>query len=78
VYQVPAQQPPQQPPPPPPQQAAPAPAKESKDRGDRGRRTGGIILIVLGVLFLLNQFIDWGLLWPVVLIGLGLLIWFRR
>jgi hypothetical protein len=38
----------------------------------------GIILIVIGILFLFNQFINWDVFWPVVLIALGLVIWFRR
>lgn len=42
----------------------------------------GIILIIIGILFLLNTFIDWlswSRLWPVILIVIGLLvILFRR
>jgi hypothetical protein len=45
--------------------------------------TFGIVLVVLGVLFLLNEFgllwwVDGRLIWPVVLIAGGLLLLYRR
>ncbi len=45
----------------------------------RRRNILGIILIVLGVLFLLGSFnllwwFDWGKLWPLILVAVGLLI----
>ncbi|MHB9150133.1 MAG: LiaI-LiaF-like domain-containing protein [Thermoleophilia bacterium] len=56
-------------------QPAPVAARPEKDRG---RRTLGIVLIVIGVVFLVNQYIAWDVFWPVILIALGLFIWFRR
>lgn len=55
----------------------------------RSRRQawGGAILIILGILFLasnlgllwwLNWRLFWQLFWPLILIGLGLLLFFRR
>lgn len=57
--------------------AAPAPA-QSRERG-KGSLVGGLVLITLGVLFLADQLIpqvNFGDLWPVILIviGIGLLI----
>lgn len=45
----------------------------------RRRNVLGIILIVLGILFLLGSFnlfwwFDWGNLWPLILVAIGLLI----
>ena len=42
---------------------------------------GGVILIVLGLIFLANQFIpgiDIGRLWPLILVAIGIGIIFRR
>jgi phage shock protein C len=47
----------------------------------RGATLAGLALVVLGALFLLRQFvpfIDLALFWPLILIGLGLLILIRR
>lgn len=74
---------------PPPAATAPPPASpveprdepKEEDDHDRPRRTVGIILIVLGAWFFLQQFFDfwnWGELWPILLILLGLLLLFRR
>lgn len=54
--------------------------KEEKNEGKLAKKpifpTGGIFLIVLGVIFLLNNYgfsyIDIGKLWPVILIIVGL------
>lgn len=43
----------------------------------RDGKFGGYILIALGVFFLLSKFITWltfGLLWPLILIGVGIYI----
>ncbi len=83
----PAEPPADTPPPPPPPPAAAAPPRpveepaETEEDHDRPRRTVGIILIALGAWFFLDQFFDfwnWGELWPVLLILLGLLLLFRR
>lgn len=73
---------PQEPPQP---QQAPAsqptyqpPVVEAPPERDRGRRTLGIVLIALGVVFLVNQFIAWDIFWPVILIAIGLIVLFRR
>jgi phage shock protein PspC (stress-responsive transcriptional regulator) len=55
---------------------APAAVPHS-DNGGRAALVVGIGLVVLGVWFLVRQYlptIDWDLLWPVVLIGIGGLI----
>lgn len=55
--------------------------QEQHPRRGRGGITGGIILIVIGLLFLAQQVVpglDIGRLWPVILIVLGLAIIFRR
>ncbi len=53
-------------------------SKESKR--ERGGALGGIILIVLGLLFLADNFLpgfDFGHLWPVLLVAIGLGILLR-
>jgi len=67
------------PPGPPGTYVEPRPAR----RRSNAQLTLGIVLVVLGVLFLLNQFgllwwIDGRLIWPVVLIAGGLLLLYRR
>ena len=46
--------------------------------GLRGPEILGLLLIGLGVLFLLDRFtpfaLGWGLIWPVILVGLGVLV----
>jgi phage shock protein PspC (stress-responsive transcriptional regulator) len=60
-------------------QAAAAPPRHRRDPGDRAR--GGLVLgallIVVGGLFLVRQLLpslDFGLLWPIAVIGLGVLL----
>lgn len=65
----------------PPEQEAPAPSPPSR-RG-QGRGFFGIVLVIAGVLILaanvgLFSWWDWGVWWPVMLIGLGLLVLARR
>ncbi|MCK5840273.1 MAG: PspC domain-containing protein [Bacteroidales bacterium] len=52
------------------------PTGEKKDHG-KGSLIGGIILITIGVLFLIDKFfprLDFGDLWPIILIVAGILI----
>lgn len=44
---------------------------------------GGLVLIAVGVLFLLKNIgvlegIDWGILWPVAIIAIGLNMFFKK
>ncbi|MHB8869770.1 MAG: LiaI-LiaF-like domain-containing protein [Thermoleophilia bacterium] len=64
--------------PPAPHTQSPPPVVEPPRERDRGRRTLGIVLIALGVVFLVNQFIAWDIFWPVILIVIGLIVLFRR
>jgi phage shock protein C len=53
------------------------PLKESKGKDNKSRGiTGGLILIVIGVIFLINIFTDFRFrdLWPVLVITLGVII----
>ena len=55
------------------------PKKEKKNY--HGNLTGGLILITLGILFLIARFvpnIDFGDLWPVILIVVGITILMRN
>jgi len=48
---------------------------------DRGSVIGGLVLIVLGALFLLDNFLDirFGDLWPLILVAVGVgLLWRSR
>ena len=61
--------------------ATPASAVTVPNAGSGGRAgvVVGIGLVVIGVWFLLRQYlpdINWGLLWPLVLVGIGALILF--
>jgi uncharacterized membrane protein len=82
---------PQAPAAPPAPQAVPSwtpPVTPPPDRHHGGSREarsggvlGGVILIVLGLIFLANQFIpgiDIGRLWPLILVAIGIGIIFRR
>jgi phage shock protein PspC (stress-responsive transcriptional regulator) len=45
--------------------------------GDRGTLVVGLILIVIGAVFLVREFVpalDWGRLWPIALVAVGLVI----
>ena len=55
--------------------------KQKMKAGQRGRNVLGIILVIVGILFLLASFrffwwLRWTYLWPLVLIAIGLLIIF--
>ncbi len=55
-----------------------APAEKNKTR-EHSLNILGIVLIVLGVLLLLNSlfsWLNWGRLWPIILIAIGLLLIF--
>ncbi len=59
--------------------AAPVPVAAARDAGSGGRAgvVLGIGLVVVGAWFLLREYlpdINWGLLWPLVLVGIGALI----
>jgi uncharacterized membrane protein len=65
--------------------AVAAPAPVTGQKGGRGARSGGImggvILIVLGGIFLVSEFvpgIDIGRLWPLILVAIGIGIILRR
>lgn len=53
-------------------------AEEVKDPKNQGKNyTGGVILIVLGILFLISNFVpqlDFGKLWPLILVAIGIVI----
>jgi phage shock protein PspC (stress-responsive transcriptional regulator) len=85
---APAEVPPEQPLPPvtpplPPAQPQPHPSHpETHDEEHHRRRTAfGVVLICVGILFLIQQFVpafDWGRFWPVLLVGLGAYILLRE
>lgn len=64
--------------PPPPLPPPPLPPRRADtDDAHRGRRIGGIVLIVLGLLFYAQYFLpalSWATLWPAILIVLGIYI----
>lgn len=67
----------------PPAWTAPEPAPQPKRERDvrSGGVMGGVILIVLGLIFLAGQIvpgIDIGKLWPLILVAIGIGIIFRR
>lgn len=49
-------------------------ARRTYDRPDNGGVVGGIFLVTIGTLFLINRYVDvdFGKLWPIILIALGL------
>ncbi|OGL77532.1 hypothetical protein A3J43_02790 [Candidatus Uhrbacteria bacterium RIFCSPHIGHO2_12_FULL_54_23] len=57
-------------------------AKQKDNEGEgRRRNVGAVVLIVLGALFLLNNFMprwDFGRLWPVFLIVVGVMLLIQR
>jgi phage shock protein C len=57
--------------------ASPAAAPTSSGSGGRAGVVVGIGLVLIGVWFLLREYLpdfDWGLVWPLVLVGIGALI----
>ncbi|MCL5074631.1 MAG: PspC domain-containing protein [Chloroflexi bacterium] len=53
------------------------------ERRTRGAYTAGLILILLGVVFLMSNFhlfwwFNWHLLWPLILVAIGVALLFRR
>ena len=57
--------------------AAPAAAPTSSGSGGRAGVVVGIGLVLIGVWFLLREYlpaIDWGLIWPLVLVAIGALV----
>lgn len=65
----------------PPEPAANPVKEETKKKKEHGGLMGGLILITLGVLFLIPTFIHWldfGDLWPVLLIVIGGVIIYRH
>jgi phage shock protein C len=62
--------------------AEPPPRAAGPD-DDRRNRTIGYVLVAVGLLFLFNslgafRFVDWRFVWPIALIGLGVLLLVRR
>ena len=52
-------------------------SSETAERPERGRLLAGLILIILGFIFLFSKFLPWfsfGKLWPLILIILGVLL----
>lgn len=52
----------------------------SREGQERGRILAGLVLVLLGLIFLLNQLVDWlswGELWPLVLIAVGVVLLFQ-
>ena len=52
--------------------------KKTDDRS--GRYMGGVVLIVLGIIFLVSAYtsLDFGELWPLILIALGIGVMLKR
>jgi len=62
--------------------AAPRPAHANGD-ADRRRNTIGYVLVALGIVFLLSnvgafRFVQWSLVWPIVLVAIGVLLLVQR
>lgn len=57
-------------------------AEEKKDKNQpkKGGNVAGWILILLGVLFLLNNYyiLDFSKFWPLILIGIGIILLARK
>ena len=52
----------------------------SEDKGNRGRLVAGVILLILGFIFLASNFMPWfqfGKLWPLLLIVIGIVVLFK-
>ncbi|NQV01342.1 MAG: PspC domain-containing protein [Bacteroidia bacterium] len=57
-----------------------SPNKQSQEAKQKGNLIGGLVLITLGAIFLADQFIprlDFGDLWPVILIVIGVALLFN-
>ena len=54
--------------------------KNKKNHPKKGGSVAGWILILLGILFLLNNYyvIDFEKFWPLILIGIGIILLARR
>jgi phage shock protein PspC (stress-responsive transcriptional regulator) len=64
-------------------EAPPYAAPSNGEEADRRRATIGYVLVALGVIFLLSnagafRFIQWNLVWPLVVIALGALLIIQR
>jgi hypothetical protein len=73
--------PPITPMPAPPTATPPTPPETPDEEQRRRRMAFGFVLIFLGILFLIQQFVpafDWGRFWPVLLIGLGAYLLLRE
>ncbi len=58
----------------------PAPPASGATNSRRGRIMGGVVLILLGALFLLRNFYPWFRFedyWPVILIAIGVVLLWR-
>ena len=59
----------------------PTPSSTGERRRDRGSVIGGLVLIVIGCLFLADKFLDvnFGDFWPLILVAIGAgLLWRSR
>ena len=55
-------------------------SEASEDKGNRGRLLAGVILLILGFIFLASNFMPWfqfGKLWPLLLIVIGIVVLFK-
>lgn len=55
-------------------------SETAENKGDRGRLLAGLILLILGFIFLASNFIPWfqfGKLWPLLLIVIGIVVLFK-
>jgi phage shock protein C len=59
----------------------PTPSSPGERKRDRGSVIGGIVLIVIGLLFLADRFLDvsFGDIWPLILVAIGgAMLWRSR
>ena len=59
----------------------PTPSSAGERKRDRGSVIGGIVLIVIGLLFLADRFLDvsFGDFWPLILVAIGgAMLWRSR
>ncbi|HKZ22045.1 MAG TPA: PspC domain-containing protein [candidate division Zixibacteria bacterium] len=55
-------------------------SETSEEKGNRGRLLAGVILLILGFIFLASNFMPWfqfGKLWPLLLIVIGIVVLFK-